>query len=80
MAHASRIVAVGRPVRFWSDLTVCVECKVDRSQDECSVMSQAQPSLKCHRKSTRAKKMIQQRNWDDRADDRDKTDARDSRL
>ena len=80
MAHASRIVAVSRPVRFWSDLTVCIERKVDRSQEECSTMSQAQPSLECHKKSTRARNMIRQRNWDDRDCNRDKTDTRDSRL
>ena len=80
MTHASGIVAVGWPVRFWSDLTVCVERKADRSQEERNVMSHAQPSLECHKKSNRATSMVRQRNWDDRDCNRDKTDTRDLRL
>jgi hypothetical protein len=43
-------------------------------------MGQAQRSLECHKKSTRARNMIRQRNWDDRDCNGDKTDNRDSRL
>jgi hypothetical protein len=49
MPHASRIVAVGRPLRVRCDLTTPVGYKADRSQDECTATSQAPPSLKCHR-------------------------------
>ena len=79
MAHASGIVAVSRPVPFWSDLPVCVERKADRSQEERNVMSQAQPSLECHKKSTTERNTIRQRNRDDRDCNRDKTDTQDSR-
>src|SRR5882757_4216780 len=79
MAHASRIVAVIRPVRFCLDLTVGVKPRVDQSQDECGVMSRAEPCLPCHRKITKARRKVQQRNWDDRAHRRDEVDGRDSR-
>src|SRR5580704_17504791 len=49
MAHATRIVAVVRPVRFRVDLAVGVERRADRSQDECKGISQAQPSVTCHK-------------------------------
>jgi hypothetical protein len=71
MPHASRVVAVSRPVRFRSDLTAPTGRKAEQNQNERTATSQAPPCLKPHEVSIRAMAMVSQQSWGERDCSRD---------